>query len=501
MNSPEPTQFARLMRHLKRWGAHPDSHKQPAADTAITSVPLPRLLTLHLAQHIGAPARPVVKKGDRVLRGQLIAEAQGPISAPLHASSSGTVLGMVEAPSAHPSGIEAAAIQIEPDGLDEALLTEATDPFTLTPVEISRRVAAAGIVGLGGAAFPASVKLALGQRQPIPTLIINGGECEPYLSCDDRLMRERPEQVVDGSRIILRAIGGKHVLIGVENNKPEAIAALKAAAQPFQEVKVVAVPSRYPMGSEKQLVAWLTGHEIPSNGRAADLGVTVQNVATAAAIHRAFRCGEALTSRIVTVSGGAVRAPRNLEVRLGTPISALFDFCGGLKSPPARLIMGGPMMGTRINRLDTPIVKGSGGVLALTPDEIATPDAAAACIRCGACVSACPIGLLPLEMSARIRAGDLAASASIGLKDCIGCGTCAFVCPSRIPLAQYFNHAKGELAARDRDQLKQASFRELAQARSARMAHEAREKAEAAARRKAERERARAEARKEEARA
>lgn len=495
MSLSKPIRFEWLRRRLKRWGAHPDSHKLPAADTTITAVPIPALLTIPLAQHIGNPAKPIVKTGDRVLRGQLIAEAQGLISAPLHAPTSGTVLGIFDAAIPHPSGIAAPAIHIEADGLDRTLHTIPVDPFKLSPELIAQRVSSAGIVGLGGATFPAAVKLSLGQRQPIPTLILNGGECEPYLSCDDRLMRERPEQVVDGGRIILRAMGGERILIGIEDNKPEAIAAMKAAASAFPEVSVVALPSRYPMGSEKQLVAWLTGCEIPSSGRAADIGVSVQNVATAAAVHRALRFGEPLISRIVTVAGGAIRAPRNLEVRIGTPISAVIDFCGGIVRPPERLLIGGPMMGTRVTRLDTPIIKGSGGVLALTREEIATPDAAAACIRCGACVSACPIGLVPLEMAALIRADQLPASAKIGLKDCIGCGTCAYVCPSRIPLAHYFNHAKAELAARDRERMKQTSYRELAQARSARVEREQREKAEAAARRKAERERAKLAAR------
>ncbi len=492
MNARDPSLFVRLRRRLQRWGAHPEARKYPAADTAITAIPLPPTLTLPLAQHIGAPAQPVVRAGDRVLRGQLIAQGAGKVSAPLHAPTSGTVVGIVDVPVPHPSKLPAPALIIACDGLDEACPAEGADPFTLSPGEIAQRVADAGIVGLGGATFPSAVKLSLGRDQPIPTLILNGGECEPYLSCDDRLMQERAGQVVDGARIILRAIGGERALIGVESNKPAAIAALREAAGGHADVRVVPVPSRYPMGSEKQLIAWLTGREVPSEGRSADIGVMVHNVATAAAIHRAIRHGEPLTSRIVTVAGGTVRTPRNLEVRIGTPISALVAFCGGLTATPTRLVMGGPMMGVAVDSLEIPVIKASGGVLALGPDEVAAPDASAACIRCGACVGACPIGLLPLEIAARIRGDDLPGSAALGLKDCIGCGTCAFVCPSRIPLVQYFNHAKGELAARERDRLRQESIRELVQARAARMEREAREKAEAAARRKAEREKAKA---------
>lgn len=482
----------RLERLIRRWGAHPQANKDPASGTTITAIPLPPRLTLPLLQHIGAPARPVVAAGDRVLRGQVLATAQGHVSAPVHAPTSGTIVGIGEVPLAHPSGLAGPAILLDTDGLDEAIAQTEIDPFTLAPADIAQRVAAAGVVGMGGATFPAAVKLRLGRDDPIPTLILNGGECEPYLSCDDRLMQERAGEVIDGARIILRAINGTRALIGVETNKPAAIKALREAAGAFPAITVVAVPSRYPMGSEKQLIAWLTGLEVPSEGRSVDVGVVVQNVGTAAAIHRAIRHGEPLTRRVVTVGGGALRTPRNLEVRIGTPISALIEFCGGLTSTPARMVMGGPMMGMAIDSLDIPIIKGTGGVLALTRDEISLPDASAACIRCAACVSACPIGLLPLEMAALIRADDLKGSVDIGLKDCIGCGTCSFVCPSRIPLVQYFNHAKGELAARERNKMKQAAFRELADARSARMERETREKAEAAARRKAERERAKA---------
>lgn len=240
-----------LRRLFERWGAHPEGRKQLAAETEIATLPLPPQLILPLAQHIGAPARPLVQAGERVLRGQLLAEAQGMISAPLHAPTSGTIDGIGDVAVPHPSGLTGPAILLTPDGLDEAIPAESNDPFSLEPAEISRRVAAAGIVGMGGATFPAAVKLALGQKTRIPTLILNGGECEPYLTCDDRLMRERADEVIDGARIILRAIGGDEAMIGVEDNKPEAIAALRTAARDFAEVTVVPVPSRYPMGSEK----------------------------------------------------------------------------------------------------------------------------------------------------------------------------------------------------------------------------------------------------------
>jgi electron transport complex protein RnfC len=344
---------------------------------------------------------------------------------------------------------------------------------------------------MGGATFPSAVKLALGRRVEVGTLVVNGGECEPYLSCDDRLMRERAADVVDGMRIIRHAIGAKEVLCGIEDNKPEALAAMRAAAAPFGEVRIVAVPSRYPMGSDKQLIQVLTGKEVPADGRAADVGVLVHNVGTANAVHRALRRGEPLISRIVTVNGGAVAAPRNLEVPLGAMLSALLEHCDGLVEPAARLVMGGPMMGNPLLSADVPVIKGTSGILALTRAEV-EQGRESPCIRCASCVTACPMNLLPLEMSALIRAGELDAAVGWGLKDCIACGSCSYVCPAHIPLAHYFDHAKGELAARERAKMKQEATRQLAEQRSQRMAREAQEKAEAAARRKAERERAKA---------
>jgi electron transport complex protein RnfC len=292
-------------------------------------------------------------------------------------------------------------------------------------------------------------------------------------------------------RVIRHAIGAREILCGIEDNKPEALAAMRAAAAAFGEVKIVALPNRYPMGSDKQLIQVLTGREVPADGRAADVGVLVHNVGTARAVHRAVRRGQPLISRIVTVNGGAVAAPRNLEVPIGALLSELVEACGGCMQEAARLVMGGPMMGHPLPSLDVPVIKGTSGVLALTYAEV-EQRREAPCIRCARCVGACPMNLLPLEMSALIRAGELEAAVDWGLKDCIACGSCSYVCPAHIPLVHYFDHAKGELAARERAKLKQEATRQLAEQRIQRMAREAQEKAEAAARRKAERERAKA---------
>jgi len=478
----------KFLHNLKapRWGVHPDDHKRPAADAPLRELPLPKRLYIPLQQHVGQPARPIVLVGQTVLKGQLIAEAQGNISAPVHASASGRVVSIGEVTAPHPSGLPLVAIGIEPDGLDTtAKLTIPADPFALSPAELTKLVAAAGVVGLGGATFPSSVKLALGKRSEVTTLIVNGGECEPYLSCDDRVMRDFAASVIDGVRLMMHAMGAREALVGIEDNKPEAIAAMKRASANFPEIKVRPVPARYPMGSDRQLIVTLTGKEVPSDCRAADVGVIVNNVSTANAVHRAIRLGEPLIRRIVTVNGGAVWQPGNILAPIGTLASDLLAFAG-LKSEPARIVMGGPMMGAVLPHAKVPIVKGTSGILAFNEDEIAAPEAGA-CIRCGTCTSACPMGLLPLEMAAQIRAGSLNGAEALGLADCIACGCCAYVCPSHIPLVQYFSHAKGELSEQSRSRLRNEATKRLAAERVVRLEREAIEKAEAAARRKAER--------------
>lgn len=469
-------------------GVHPDERKT-TQELPIKKLPLPSHLYLPLQQHIGAPARALVEVGDRVLKGQLIAEAVGAVSAPVHASSSGTVIAIDEFTAPHPSGLPIKSIVIETDGLEQWCETVAQlDPFKLSPAEVAHRVGEAGIVGMGGAAFPAAVKLNLGSSREIHTLIINGGECEPYLTCDDRLMQERPGQVIDGVLLMLHALGTERALIAIENNKPQAQEQLRAAAADFPNIEIVGVPTRYPMGSEKQMIQTLTGLEVPAGGLGADIGVVVHNVATAYAVHEALRRQRPLISRIVTVSGEMVREPANLEVPIGTAAQELVNYCGGFKDNPARLLMGGPMMGMALPHLKVPIVKGSNGILALSSEELGKQQPSSPCIRCGRCVNACPLGLLPLEMAARTRHGKFDEAVEIGLYDCIACGTCAWVCPSAIPLTQYFSYAKGELAARRVEKTKAERTRELAKARQARIEKAATEKREAMLKRKAERE-------------
>ncbi|MGC2165401.1 MAG: electron transport complex subunit RsxC [Gallionella sp.] len=470
-----------------RGGVHPEGRKELSADSAIRRLPMPDRLYVPLLQHVGESALPLINVGDKVLKGQLIGASNGAISSSVHAPTSGRVIAIGDYLAAHPSGLTAPAITIEADGDDRWIDTViASNPFSQTPDQIAERVAAAGIVGMGGATFPSAVKLKLSRRNNVRTLIINGGECEPYITSDDRLMRERAADVIDGARLVCYAVGAVEVLIGIEENKSQALAAMRKAAI-GSDVKVISVPAMYPMGWDKQMIRVLTGCEVPADGRTADIGVLVHNVATVFAVREAVRFGRPLISRLVTVSGGAVADPATVEAPIGAPIDNLFKFCGGFTEQPARLVLGGPMMGTQISSSAVPIVKGTSGILALTSREIPSAQPGP-CIRCSNCVRACPVGLVPLEMAAHIRVGDANGAVKIGLKDCIACGCCSFVCPSHIPLVHYFNFAKGHLMEQERVKLKQEATKKLAVSRSERIARIERERVEAAAKRKAARE-------------
>jgi len=468
-----------------RGGVHPDSHKDNTADRLIsTDIPLPDQLRIPLNQHAGADAHPIVKVGEKVLKGQLIAVAGGEISARLHAPSSGVVkaIGPIQAP--HPSGLMAPGITIDLDGEDKWIeLDVPKDPFAFEPEEVDHRVSDAGIVGLGGALFPAIVKLKLARRRAINTLIINGSECEPYLTADDRLMRERAKEIVDGARIMRHITKSTNIIIGIEDNKPQAIAAMKYASEMVGAIDVVALPAVYPMGSAEQLIKAVTGLEVPANARSADMGVLVHNVGTAFAVHQALRYGRPLISRIVTVGGACVARPQNVEALIGTPASHLIKHCGGLKSTPERIVMGGPMMGQLMPNLDIPVIKGASGILALDRHEVRS-HMSDPCIRCARCMEACPMGLVPLEMAAHSKAEDFEGAQQYGLDDCILCGSCAYVCPSHISLVQYFRFARAELDQRWDSEKKNELTKTLMEQRQVRMEKEAAAKAAAKAAKK-----------------
>jgi len=474
-------------------GLHPPQHKDLSNTTPIVAAPLPQRVVLPLHMHIGAPAIPSVKVGDRVLRGQMIASPEGYVSAPVHASISGHVVAIGPRPIPHPSGLEGDCIVIESDGKDEAVApAEHTDNLeALDPGHLRNLVRQAGIVGLGGAAFPAAVKLNPGPAKdsgmPIDTLIINGAECEPYITCDDRLMREHAEEIVAGIRVILHATGTKRCLIGIEDNKPEAQAAVNAVLeqQKAGHIRVVSTPTIYPEGGEKQLVKVLTGKEVPAGGLPSQVGVICHNTGTAVAIYRAVCKGEALTSRVLTVTGRGVNRAQNLEVRIGTPIQELIAFCGGYTHQVERLIMGGPMMGFALPSDEIPVVKSTNCVLVATANEVNTDVGdAMPCIRCGECASVCPVKLLPQQLYWHSKAQEFDKVQDYNLFDCIECGCCAHVCPSHIPLVQYYRFAKSEIWEQEKDRRKSDGARQRFEFREQRLEAEAAEKAARAAEKK-----------------
>ncbi|TCP43341.1 electron transport complex subunit RsxC [Rhodovulum marinum] len=468
-------------------GVHPETRKFLSAECEIEDMPIPALIRVPLQQHIGVEAEAIVERGDTVLKGQLIGKARGPVSANIHAPTSGQVIAVGHFTAPHPSGLPVPTITIRPDGRDEwGPRLPRLHPESAAPEQIAAQVAEAGIVGMGGATFPASVKLNLRAKYDLHTLVINAAECEPYLTCDDRLMRERAEEIADGAGIMARALGVKDIIVAIEANKPQAIQAMQRHKIALgYKMRIKTVPTQYPMGSEKHLVKTLTGRETPARALTAELGIVVHNAATAHAVHLAVRYGEPSISRVVTVSGRGVARPANVRALIGTPVADLIAHCGGLVEEPDRLLMGGPMMGQPIRNPRVPIVKGSGGILALTAEETREKDVMP-CIRCGLCVQVCPMGLTPFELNTRVEAGDLDGAAKVGLLDCINCGCCSFTCPSNRPLVQTIQYAKGKLAERDSRKHQQDQAKRLAEARTARLEAIAEAKRAAMAKRKAE---------------
>lgn len=477
---------ARFKLFKIRGGIHPRMNKQTTASRAIVDLPLAPVLRIPLLQHSGNPAQAIVKAGDYVFKGQLLAHTQGKISAAIHSPSSGYIVAIEPFPAPHPSGLPITTITLKTDGLEQWQKSQTIkNPFELTAVEIADKVAQAGIVGMGGAAFPAAVKLELGEQYNINTLIINGAECEPYLTCDDRLMQEHADDIIHGIRIMAYALNADISFLAIEKNKPKAIAAMKKAAMQFEQIKVITVPAQYPMGSEKHLSQAITGKETPANALTAEIGIVVHNIATAYAICRTFKSNEPLISRVVTVTGAGIKKPTNFRAAIGTPVSYLIKHAGGLTAQAVKIILGGPMMGQTITTTQVPITKASGGIVVLTEKELAHHKPSP-CIRCASCVKACPVGLMPVEIVARSKAGDLQGAVDYGLMDCIACGACAYVCPSHLPLVQYFNYAKGELKQKQLEQHKQEEIKQFITARSERLKKQKQKKMAALAKRKAE---------------
>jgi electron transport complex protein RnfC len=433
---------------LFQGGVHPDDGKAMSCDAAIQTAPLLEKYLVPLQQHIGAPPKLLVKANDTVLKGQKIAEAGGFVSAPIHSPTSGKVTKLVDC--LGPMGTKIPAVEITSDGEDtpDTSLEPIADWQNAEPEVLKKRIGEAGIVGMGGAAFPTSVKLSPPPNKPIDVLILNGVECEPCLTADHRLMLEEPAKIIAGAEIVARVLGAKEIYIGIEANKPDAIALMSEKVRGTQ-IKVVKLRVRYPQGAEKQLIYAVTRRKVPAGGLPMDVGCVVQNVGTAAAIAEAVQEGKPLYERITTVTGTPVVKPGNWRFRVGTPVRKALELAGGVKSDPGKLILGGPMMGFSIYSLDIPLMKNASGVLLLAPEQV-LQYTSEACIRCGRCVDACPMNLLPGTLSVQIESERYDLAESTNVMDCIECGCCSYVCPSRRPLVQHFKRAKSEIAAQRR---------------------------------------------------
>jgi len=431
-----------------RHGIHPAERKEQTEGLPIERMPFVDEYVLPLSQHTGAPSRPLVGPGMRVTRGQMIAAADGFISTALHAPVTGTVRA-VELRS-HPNGQRMPSIVIRTDPYSGQRVNGAPvrSVEELSVQEVARSVQQAGIVGLGGAAFPSHVKLQLPEGKQAKFVILNGCECEPYLTCDHRIMVERPATVLRGLRMIMRQLGAARGYVGVELNKPDAIEALRAHAAQYDEIEIVPLRVKYPQGAEKMLIDAIFHKEVPSGKLPLDLEIVVNNVGTAAAMVDLFEKGQPLIERVVTVTGPGVRRPANLLVPLGTPLGEILDYCGGLDPATRQVIFGGPMMGLAQKRLDVPVIKGVSGVLTLTrPVRLVEEDP---CIRCGRCLDACPMFLNPSRLALLARVEQVDALKDHNIMDCFECASCSFSCPSNIPLVQMIRVGKAMVRAQGR---------------------------------------------------
>ncbi|MBP6492116.1 MAG: electron transport complex subunit RsxC [Clostridia bacterium] len=428
-----------------RGGIHPSHSKSSTEKKAIESAKDPDLVVISLQQHIGAPCNPVVNVGDAVKVGQKIGDAEAFVSAPIHSSVSGIIKEIKDLTT--PTG-HSYCIVIESDGKNE--MDEAVQPkpdiSVLKKEEILTAIRDAGIVGMGGATFPAHVKLSPPPDKKIDTLIINGAECEPFLTADHRLMLERPDYVAYGMKLLMKALSVEVAYLGIEENKPDAIKAMGELLKAEKGMEVMVLKAKYPQGAEKQLISACTGRRVPSGKLPMEVGVVVSNVGTVAAIGEAFRTGMPLVKRIVTITGGGIAEPKNLEVRIGTLFKDVIEECGGYKGVPGKIIMGGPMMGLAQYTDEIPCTKGTSGILILNEEEARIPEAKN-CIRCGKCVGACPMGLMPLYLNAYYEKNMIGNAEEMNALDCMECGSCSFVCPSKRHLVDSIRAAKNEINA------------------------------------------------------
>lgn len=466
-------------RRFFHGGLELPGHKHESTGRPIAQTSLPPQLVLPLQQHIGEPAEAAVEPGDRVLKGQLIASASAYVSVPMHAPTSGTIAAIENRPVPHISGLSAPCIVIDVDGRDEWIQHAPIENYQqLDPSALRNRIRDAGIVGLGGAGFPSFIKLNPGPEHKIDILVLNGAECEPYITCDDMLMRERADQIIAGAIIMRHALQARVCIIGIEDNKPEALAAMHKAGKDVDGIDIMEIPTVYPAGGEKQLIKVLTGREVPGNALPASIGIVCHNVGTAAAVNRAIHHGEPLISRIVTMTGSSIEHPGNLEVLFGTSFDHLLAQCGEMLSDNETVIMGGPMMGFPVHTTKVPVTKTTNCILAGTSNDFSRAGHAMPCIRCGRCAEVCPVKLLPQQLYWHARARNFDHTQDYNLFDCIECGCCAYVCPSNIPLVQYYRFAKTEIWSQERERRKADIARERHEFRLMRLDREKQERAE-----------------------
>ncbi|MFS7187526.1 electron transport complex subunit RsxC [Serratia proteamaculans] len=452
-------------------GIHPPEMKTLSSGVPLRTAPLPDIFVIPLQQHLGPEGELCVNVGDPVLKGQPLTVGRGR-TVPVHAPTSGTVSAITPHITAHPSGLAELCVIIQPDGEDRwCERAPVADYRQLATSELIQRIHQAGIAGLGGAGFPTASKLQ-GGMNGVETLILNAAECEPYITADDRLMQEHADQVIEGTQILRHLLQPKVTLIGIEDNKPEAIAALKLALRDQPGIALRVVPTKYPSGGAKQLTKILTGKEVPHGKHSSAIGVLMQNVGTAFAIKRAIVDGEPLIERVVTLTGEALSQPGNLWARIGTPVQHLLKFAGFQPQAQQMVVMGGPLMGFTLPALNVPIVKISNCILAPSVSEMAPQEPEQSCIRCGLCVDACPAGLLPQQLYWFSRGEEHEKARNHNLFDCIECGACAFVCPSNIPLVQYYRQEKAEIKAIDQEAARTAEAKARYEAKLARLERE-----------------------------